>query len=1442
MVHRRICRQGHRQRFLRGERLEERRVLASLLGTPEALIPRQPLIKPEATFIDLIRHETDRFVVKFQDELPIRLRGGELVQLDVLTRQPISGSSLLDQASVQQVMALVDNGSWERMDRVSEESLEHQRRRAQENLGRAIADLNSYFYVNVPNAENLASIIDAFNSLDIVELAQPMPRPMVSPSLSAGTSSSTGSGSNGAPWLPSSPPPSSPPPPLPTDFEPNQGYLNAAPAGVDARGVWEQIGARGAGVQVVNIEYTFDELHQDLPPITVLGPTPQDPGFGPDHGTAVMGQMGAVDNGWGVTGISPESQYYFAGAFTESRYRLAEALTVATEALNPGDMILIEQQIGGPNFGSGGQFGMVPVEWFEPFYARIVTAVGNGITVVEAAGNGSQNLDDPIYSTGNNGHHPFLEGNDSGAIIVGAGASPEEFGSFQPARSRLGFSNYGRRVDLQGWGHNVWTTGYGDAYSQEGPHLYFTAFFSGTSSASPIVTGAAALVQSAYKDFTGDVLSPDRMRQILRDTGTPQQDGPNPLSQNIGPLPNALAAIEQIFDELRFQVTLSPQTSQYVEDSPPVRIAATSQVQEADFSSGMLMRVTVTNGWQEGDRLTVLSGSGVTISTGGALRFNGTLIGTITPLTQGIAIQFNSQATGESLQAVLRNVGFEHTTGGPTSDPRIVEFRLGGSGRHTVQVNVQPVPDRPIAGEGFLPNIMEDSTQVVGAEISSMTGLFLDPDFGDQFLGVVVVDNPQNALQGTWYYSTNRGVTWLPVGLVNDQDLSLVLSSSAFLAFLPAPDFAGNPEPLRLRVLDSGYSGPFSRIEIGLRQPFLPVFSNAVSTNVGSVGVLVVNVNDPPRATIPSLSLSVAQDQMLQEIFPSDYFVDIDSQLQWSVTRQGGFDLPAWLSFSPGARRLSGIPRNPDVGTYSLVISARDQDFVAAIPLTLIVTNVNDRPEQLRFEPLQLTEGISEVWVGTLHAIDPDGDEITWTSSDPRINMQGNRAILNSAVDFETEQRIPVTFRATDNGAPPRFAEIHAVLSVIDVNEFYPDLVGETFVVKHGTPGGDELKILKAPDGDSLQTVRFRLRGGDQSAFTLNENTGSLRFLLDADIRNRSEYRVFVEAFDNGTPRFSTTAQFSVVIVPANDFAPVVASNQQLTFSENLPAGRNIGQVLASDPDENPLRYEILEVIGGATNWLQINPESGSISLTAASGFDFESGVEHAVRVRVAETIEPFRAVEATIPISVLDSNDPPHAMGSVSMLTSRMGVSSQALSVSDQDPSPVGYSFSTADPRFEIRDGRLALRPNQFFPASLAGTFTTAVVRVMDQADPRSVANLSVNIQIVLSLPWQNPLNPLDTNRDGRVSSLDALVIINELNAEVIRQLNNPRRYDQLSLPDFDTSGDGRISSLDALLVINRLNSQLQAEGESAEQRFNPQTWMMAYEMIEENDRRRRR
>jgi subtilisin family serine protease len=116
--------------------------------------------------------------------------------------------------------------------------------------------------------------------------------------------------------------------------------------------------------------------------------------------------------------------------------------------------------------------------------------------------------------------------------MVGAGAPPN--GLFGPDRSRLDFSNYGARVDCQGWGCSVVTLGYGDLRNGTLQQQH-TALFSGTSSASPIVAGTSACVQGYVRAKGQPDIDCTKVLNLMRQTGSPQTDGPNgPASQSIG--------------------------------------------------------------------------------------------------------------------------------------------------------------------------------------------------------------------------------------------------------------------------------------------------------------------------------------------------------------------------------------------------------------------------------------------------------------------------------------------------------------------------------------------------------------------------------------------------------------------------------------------------------------------------------------------------------------------------------------------------------------------------------------------------------------------------------------------------------------------------------------------------------------------------------------------
>ena len=314
-----------------------------------------------------------------------------------------------------------------------------------------------------------------------------------------------------------------PPPVNPVDDprNPDQHYEDAASTGIDARWAWAQ--ADGTGVGFVDMERGWTLNHEDLVAagITIIS------GINNDytgHGTAVLGEVVMVDNTIGGVGIAPFTSARVVSQWRDaSTYNTAEAILSAAAVMQSGDVLLLEAQT-----ISSTMSGYLPVEVEQATFDAIQYATSNGIIVVEAGGNGSNDLDTYKDSNGkfilNRNSNDFR---DSGAIMVGAASS-------STPHSRSSFSNYGSRIDCYGWGDSIDTTG--DGWTGNATNTYTTSF-GGTSGASPIIAGSALIVQSWLVRHGSQRYSPSSMRSVLsnRTLNTASAD---PSNDRIGVMPN----------------------------------------------------------------------------------------------------------------------------------------------------------------------------------------------------------------------------------------------------------------------------------------------------------------------------------------------------------------------------------------------------------------------------------------------------------------------------------------------------------------------------------------------------------------------------------------------------------------------------------------------------------------------------------------------------------------------------------------------------------------------------------------------------------------------------------------------------------------------------------------------------------------------------------------
>ena len=447
--------------------------LSTFLGVSLALaVPSLPLRRMEWEWQE--GRDPSTLVVKFTEESGIIWDGNELINI------PKEWDELMD------VLASAEP-------RFSKSSAALEEKRRRYDPKGELPDLRGYIVLKDLDFQDLAKALEADHRIEHMYLA----------------------------YLPQ-PPPIDIPPETPS-FVAYQGYRTEAPDGFDSEYAALWPGGKGEGIFVVDIEYSWDPTHEDI----ASGPQEVSWGWNSGdyayHGNGVLGQLIAEDNGYGVTGMIPESELLMVPPYASpDNYVVADAIENATDLLAAGDVILIEQQ-------SYAFDNYCPVEISPAIFDAIQHATAQGIVVVEAGGNGYQDLDASYWEGWFD-----RELQDSGAIMVGGGEPPDS----GQARTWAG-SSYGSRVDLQGWYGSIASVG-GEGmadlfYPESDARQAYTGYFGGTSGASPMVVSAVVIANALAVERNGMAWEPLELRDALKSTGIPQpEDDP----YKIGPQPD----------------------------------------------------------------------------------------------------------------------------------------------------------------------------------------------------------------------------------------------------------------------------------------------------------------------------------------------------------------------------------------------------------------------------------------------------------------------------------------------------------------------------------------------------------------------------------------------------------------------------------------------------------------------------------------------------------------------------------------------------------------------------------------------------------------------------------------------------------------------------------------------------------------------------------------
>ncbi|XP_073505311.1 protocadherin gamma-B2-like [Phyllobates terribilis] len=268
------------------------------------------------------------------------------------------------------------------------------------------------------------------------------------------------------------------------------------------------------------------------------------------------------------------------------------------------------------------------------------------------------------------------------------------------------------------------------------------------------------------------------------------------------------------------------------------------------------------------------------------------------------------------------------------------------------------------------------------------------------------------------------------------------------------------------------------------------------------------------------------------------------------------------------------------------------------------------------------------------------------------VNPNNGNLYIKDRIDRETlcgrETSCVLTFDAVVENP---FNNFKIKVDIQDINDNVPQFYHNTItleIIELTSPGARfALQSAEDPDFGSNSVQTYKL--SDNQYFTVTENIrtdGSkypeLVLEKPLDREKKDIHRLILTASDGGNPIRSGTTLLKVIVIDANDNAPIFMQNlHKVNLKENIPVNSTVIMLNATDNDEGvnaQITYSFIKTSGNIhhTGIFSINPKTGEIKINGNLDFEVTSNYELSVQAKDGGGL----VAHCKVLVEVIDVND----------------------------------------------------------------------------------------------------------------------------------------------------------------------------------------------------------